>query len=145
MTRRTEHEPDWSRGCPRIVPTVATLQRDGKSSLTTDRPAFEPGYTFLYGDERIAPCPVTGLVPPRALQWAAWDYQRWIEKGARGSMPEFGHAVETLCTGRVTLEMGLGSLIYCELASDAKVLRTYFSDPVSNCDADELDDPNGAS
>lgn len=128
LHRQTKHPAPTVIGCTRIVPMLELRTLTGRHNTTvsyTYEKPFTPQFTFNKGDEFDPPATDETEPPSWAMWTAAYDYLLWSLAG-KGSMPEFGQVVDTLCQQRVSMQMGLGGSIYCESKQDAMALKNYY-------------------
>lgn len=116
----------WDKGSDKIVGMIEKIiEKTPTQKTISQQTPFLPQHIFSVGDETyFADIKTT----PSKLWWAAQEYQDWIMNDCKGKTPEFKEVVDNLCSGRLSLHIGLGGYIFCEFDIDAKALITYYQD-----------------
>lgn len=114
----------WNKGSEKIVGMLEkVITKTPTQKIFSQQTPFVPQYVFTMSDEQSL---FDKNRMPLKLWYAAQDYDDWILNHCTGQAPDFKDVVDTFCSGRLCLFIGLGGYIFCELDSDAKALATYY-------------------
>lgn len=113
---------NWAKGSSHIVGMIEKVIHTTSTQKTfSQHTPFKPQYVFSFSDEQFILSS-----QPMQLFWAVNAYQDWVFNDCKGQAPEFKEVVDTLCTGNLSIMIGLGGYIFCELDSDAQALINYY-------------------